>query len=220
MPLIITVAHQKGGVGKSTLSTNLRGYFAGGGHKTALVDIDPQGSLTKLTSTFADQEGRAPEHVISRADFDSYPELLERLAPYDIAIIDTPPYLSKELEDVLEITTMVIVPCKASPLDYLAIGDTLDLIREAKAKRAELVTAIVLTMVIAGTDFTINIRKELEKTEFPVLDTEIGNRVAYMRSLLRANTVLGDENRKAWDEIQSLGNEIISLLQKTYEPQD
>jgi chromosome partitioning protein len=217
MPLIITVAHQKGGVGKSTLSTNLRGYFAGGGYKTALVDIDPQGSLTKLIRAFADQEGRDPEHAITRTDFKTYPELLKKLDGYDIAIIDTPPYLSKELEEVLAITTMVLVPCKASPLDYLAIGDTLDLIREVKAKRPELATAVVLTMVIAGTDFTTNIRKELEKTEFPVFKTEIGNRVAYMRSLLRANTVMGEENRKAWDEIESLGKEIISLLQKSYE---
>jgi chromosome partitioning protein len=216
MPLIITVAHQKGGVGKSTLSTNLRGYFSGGPYKTALVDIDPQGSLTKLLRTFADQEGRDPEHVITRKDFKTYPELLKKLDGYDIVIIDTPPYLSKELEEVLDFTTMVLIPCKASPLDYLAIGDTLDLIREAKVKRPELVSAVVLTMVIAGTDFTTDIRKELEKTEFPVLKTEIGNRVAYMRSLLRANTVLGDENRKAWDEVESLGKEIISLLQKNY----
>ncbi len=216
MALIITLAHQKGGVGKSTLATNLRGYFAGGGYKAALVDIDPQGSVSKLVRTFASQEGREPEHIIERGSFKDYAELLNLLEAYDIAIIDTPPYLSKELEDVFEITNMVLVPCKASPLDFLAIGDTLDLIREAKLKRKELIAAVVMTMTITGTDFTSSIRKELEKTEFPVLKTEIGNRVAYMRSLLRANTVLGDENRKAWDEVESLGKEIISLLQKNY----
>ena len=216
MALIITLAHQKGGVGKSTLATNLRGYFAGGGYKAALVDIDPQGSVSKLVRTFATQEGREPEHIIERGSFKDYGELLKLLEAYDIAIIDTPPYLSKELEDVFEITNMVLVPCKASPLDFLAIGDTLDLIREAKLKRKELIAAVVMTMTITGTDFTSSIRKELEKTEFPVLKTEIGNRVAYMRSLLRANTVLGDENRKAWDEVENLGKEIISLLQKNY----
>ena len=216
MALIITLADQKGGVGKSTLATNLRGYFAGGGYKAALVDIDPQGSVSKLVRTFASQEGREPEHIIERGSFKDYGELLKLLEAYDIAIIDTPPYLSKELEDVFEITNMVLVPCKASPLDFLAIGDTLDLIREAKLKRKELIAAVVMTMTITGTDFTSSIRKELEKTEFPVLKTEIGNRVAYMRSLLRANTVLGDENRKAWDEVESLGKEIISLLQKNY----
>ena len=105
---------------------------------------------------------------------------------------------------------------RASPLDFLAIGDTLDLIRRSRDKRPELLAAIVLTMTITGTDFTTSIRRELEKTEFPVMKTEIGNRVAYMRSLLRANTVLGDENHKAWDEVESLGKELISLLQSSY----
>lgn len=216
MALIITLAHQKGGVGKSTLATNLRGYFAAGGYKAALVDIDPQGSLSKLVRTFAEQAGREPEHIIDRSHFKNYEELLALLKPYDIAVIDTPPYLSKELEDVFSITNVVLVPCKASPLDVLAIGDTLDLIREAKAKRPALVAAVVLTMTITGTDFTASIRRELEKNEFPVLKTEIGNRVAYMRSLLRANTVWGDDNRKAWDEVQNLGKELISLLQTNY----
>lgn len=217
MTLIITLAHQKGGVGKSTLATNLRGYFASGGYKTALVDIDPQGSLSKLARTFADQEGREPEHVIERGQYKSYQELVQLLQPYDIAVVDTPPYLSKELDDVLRITNMVIVPCKASPLDFLAIGDTLELIRQAQAKRNELVAAVVITMVIAGTDFTTDIRQQLEKTEFPVFRTEVGNRVAYMRSLLQANTVLGDgNNRKAWEEIENLGQEIIALLHKQY----
>ena len=69
---------------------------------------------------------------------------------------------------------------------------------------------------ITGTDFTTSIRRELEKTEFKVLKTEIGNRVAYMRSLLRANTVLGDENRKAWEEVESLGKEVISFIKYHY----
>lgn len=217
MPLVITLAHQKGGVGKSTLATNLRGYFADGGYKTALVDIDPQGSLTKLVRTFAEQEGRDPEHVIERERFKSYGELSRLLSPYDIAVIDTPPYLSKELEAVFSLTNLVLVPCKASPLDFLAIGDTLDLIREAKRARPELLAVVAITMTITGTDFTSRIRQELEKTEFPVLKTEIGNRVSYMRSLLRANTVLGDDNRKAWEEIEKLGLELISLLKNSYD---
>ena len=60
MPLVITLAHQKGGVGKSTLASNLRAYFSQA-YKTALVDIDPQGSLTKLAKAFSEQEGRDSE---------------------------------------------------------------------------------------------------------------------------------------------------------------
>lgn len=219
MALIITLAHQKGGVGKSTLATNLRGYFAQGGYKAALVDIDPQGSLSKLVRTFSDQAGRDPDDVIERGSFKSYEDLEKLLEPYQIAIIDTPPYLSKELEEVFKITNMVVVPCKASPLDFFAIHDTLSLIEEAQKLRPELLCTVVMTMTITGTDFTAKIRKELEKTAFPVLQTEIGNRVAYMRSLLYANTVHGDQskdNRKAVEEIENLGQEIISLLNAHY----
>lgn len=216
MPLVITLAHQKGGVGKSTLATNLRGYFASGGYKVVLVDIDPQGSLSKLVRTFSDQAGRDPEHIIERGDFKDFIDLSHLLEPYDIAIIDTPPYLSKDLKAVFAISNLVLIPCKASPLDFLAIGDTLDLVRKTKKEQSDLLAAIVLTMTITGTDFTANIRHELEKTEFPVLASEIGNRVAFMRSLLRSNTVLGDENRKAWGEIEALGSELITLLQANY----
>lgn len=225
MPVVITLAHQKGGVGKSTLATNLRGYFSGGGHKTVLVDIDPQGSLSKLTKTFRAQAGREPEHLVDRNSIATYAEreditdseaLAALIKPYDFAIIDTPPYLAKELDDIFAITNLVVIPCKASPLDYLAIGDTLNLIRAAQKQHPKLLAAIVLTMVIPGTDFTAEIRQKLEETEFPVLQTEIGNRVAYMRSLLRANSIIGDENRKAWDEMESFGKELISLLKSKY----
>ena len=217
MPLIITFAHQKGGVGKSTYATNIRSFFALGGYKAALVDIDPQGSLTKLTRAFASQAGREPEHVIERRSYETDEELLAALSAYDIAVVDSPPYLSEDLVSFLPWTDLVVVPCKASPFDTLAIVDTLDLIRAEKKRRPKLKAAIFLTMTIAGTDFTAKIRKDLERTvEFPVLKTEIGNRVTYPRSLLYPHSVFGDPSRSAkvaQAEIENLGKEFISLLQ-------
>ena len=43
MPIVV-VANPKGGVGKSTLSTNVAGYFARQGHHVMLGDIDRQQS--------------------------------------------------------------------------------------------------------------------------------------------------------------------------------
>ena len=209
MSLVITLAHQKGGVGKSTLASNLRSYFAQR-YKTALVDIDPQGSLAKLTKAFSDQQDRQSEHVIARTDFASFEELQEKISGYDVVIIDTPPYLSSELEAVFALSNIVIIPTKTSPLDFLAIGDTMELIRAHREKNPLLLAGVVLTMVISGTDFTGQIRAQIEQTDFHVFSTEIGNRVAYMRSLLKGNSVEADDSKKAWGEIQSLGEEIIS----------
>lgn len=48
MPIIITVANEKGGVGKTTTVVNLAAVFASMGKTVLVVDNDPQGNTTSL----------------------------------------------------------------------------------------------------------------------------------------------------------------------------
>jgi chromosome partitioning protein len=219
MPTFITTAHQKGGVGKSTIALNLYGYFTKAGLKTAIVDIDPQGTITQFSELA--EAGRF--NLIKRRDFVvseeddriSIERLLVQVKDYDVVIIDTPPYLTDELEDIFQITNLLIIPCKASLFDALAIRQTLAFIENSKrANDKNFISVIVLTMVISGSNIQDQIREVLKQHKTPILDTEIGNRIAYAKSLLLTGSIVDDDTGKAKDEIENLATEILTLISK------
>lgn len=208
MPSIITLAHQKGGVGKSTIALNLYSYYERAGLRTVIVDIDPQGSITG----FIEFSGAERFNLIRREDFKTYAELLQKVQGFEVVVIDTPPYLSKELEEIIKITNIIIIPCKASLFDVLAIQQTIEYIKLQTATNKKIIPAIILTMVISGASLQKETREHLETHGIPIFKTEIGNRVTYAKSLLISGSVLHDDTGKASKEIENLANEILSLI--------
>ncbi len=109
----ILVLNQKGGCGKTTLVTNLAGYFAEQGKVVAIADFDPQGcSIDWLAERPKDR----PEIIgIEAWDSVRVPKEVEYL------IMDAPARIAgKELSDLVRRAETAIVPVLPSPLDMRA----------------------------------------------------------------------------------------------------
>lgn len=77
-PRIIAIANQKGGVGKTTTAVNLAACLAIAGHRTALVDLDPQGNAS--TGLGISAENRRPSTYDMLIEDMSINEVAQRTA--------------------------------------------------------------------------------------------------------------------------------------------
>jgi len=196
MSKIITIAHQKGGVGKSTLSLNLAYSFAKNVN-TILTDIDPQGSTIQL-------QGLIPDVTIIPFSSDIYNQNFEAL------FIDTPPYLMNEMLPIFLKSDLVIIPTKAGVPDIMAIRSTVELVKEAQKSNKKLKAAIVLNMVKPRASITEQAKEQLKEYDLPIIG-EIRDRVAYTNTFLTGG-VLTSSDESAKEEVRKLTSEILELL--------
>src|SRR3954469_17660853 len=126
---ILTIAQQKGGVGKTTLAIHLSVAWMVGGRRVALLDIDPQASLSMWHQLRRAQLGTAgvEPHLSSLAGWRVANEA-ERLArDYDVVLIDSPPHAETEARLAVRAAARVVIPVQPSILDLWATRATLEL---------------------------------------------------------------------------------------------
>ena len=162
MPVIV-VANPKGGVGKSTLATNVAGYFAARGHTVMLGDVDrQQSSRTWLSLRPA---GLAPIH-----SWDVGPDRLVRPPKGTThVVLDTPAGLQgRRLDEVLKIADKMLIPLQPSIFDIHATHAFIEELRAHKRAR-EIDFALVGMRTREGLISTDQLRAFLASVALPLL---------------------------------------------------
>ena len=209
---IITVATMKGGSGKSTLASCLAVHWHLAGKRPAIIDADPQRSIMRLV---ARQRALGGVAALEDATPQAWKTARRTAGQFSPVIIDTPGFRSDATLACLVASDFVIVPVKPSPFDLDRMVDTLNmLIKGAGVHCPEF--RCLLTQTTRESVIAKHIRSELTEAGFPVLKSELINRVVYAEAALwGATPTLVDGKGAAARDIADIADEIAGLLARS-----
>ena len=206
MAVVITVAQQKGGTGKTTLAANLAAALAAN-RNVALLDIDPQHSLTRW---YALRPATAAKLTFSDAAGWRLTADLDRLkAVHDFVIIDSPPQIETEARLAIRGASIVLIPVQPSPPDVWAAEGTLKL-AAAERRRA----AMVLNRVPSSGKLRGMVAAELGQAGKPLMTATMGNRTGFASAFAEGLGVTEAAPRSiAANELRALLTELLEMVE-------
>ena len=162
MPVIV-VANPKGGVGKTTLSTNLAGYLASRGRAVMLGDVDRQQSSRTWLGLRPNGLPRIAAWEVAEGDVVRPPKGTTHI------VLDTPAGLhGKRLDEVMKLADKVLIPLQPSIFDIHATHEFIDELL-AHRRSSKVQTAVVGMRTREGTISTDQLRTFLKSVDVPLL---------------------------------------------------
>jgi chromosome partitioning protein len=204
--LIITIAQQKGGAGKTTVAAHLAVAFAMGRKSVAVLDVDPQGSLGQWYERREELYGEEDTGLVFRtaSGWGAQREAKSLARSHDVVILDTPPKSDLELKPAIKAASLVVVPVQPTPMDLWATEPTLAMI-----DREGTPSLLVLNRVVARALLTAEVTDAVAKLGHPVANNTFGSRVGYAAAMGVGGTVLEMEpSSLAAQEAEAVAREV------------
>lgn len=211
---VVAVLNQKGGSGKTTIATNLARAYQLEGHRTCIIDADPQGTASEWA---ARQEESPPVFAAKEPTIHKDVPALE--GAFDVVVIDGAPRMEAMATSAIKAADLALIPVQPSAADIWAAEDIIDLVRaRQEVTRSESdpqgrpAAAFVVSRQVVGSNLAGTVQAALEAFDVPVLEARTSQRVAYAEALGAGLSVLDVSAEKAQEEVEQLTREVTAHL--------
>jgi chromosome partitioning protein len=123
--MVFVLANKKGGVGKTTIATNLVERTG-----AVLVDLDPQGNAADWAEGREGQGDGIVFHRLGDAPMEDVIRVVQEARENGCVVIDCPPGENHNFRVALGLATAILVPFKPGRQDLKAVIETTNLIKE------------------------------------------------------------------------------------------
>lgn len=206
-PFVIVIAHQKGGVGKSTIASNLAAELSKS-YKLSVIDLDMQKSLTYFNSLRKKSE--LTEFKI--LDANGLVELKKLINNnQEVLLIDVGGFDSDVNRVAILGADLVITPVSDSGIELVGLLSFRNILREIRKHRPDLVANVLLNRVNVRAGSSLKEIHEFIKSnpEFGKLNTILRDRADYKKAFDVGKSVI-EFKTKAYEEMQNLIKEITN----------
>ena len=197
--MTVTIAHSKGGVGKSTLSWNLANALKVEKKKVKIIDLDFQQTCYFLNMLAGDRfEVLQPETI------SDLQEILNNKQDDEYIIIDTGGFDIDINRTAMECADRVLVPLSESPMDIIGFETFKAILKESRVR----IDVVLNNMFHSQKDFS-SVIAVLDTSYMNLLKTVIRQRKVYKTVLVNGGSVFQSDDLRAINDIKSLLDELL-----------
>lgn len=217
--MVLSIIHQKGGVGKSTISWNLAlmlSKFYKGIKKIVVVDLDSQKTITTLNNIRRTSTKRIPLEIVELSTKEELISYIKNDSEEVLTIIDTGGFDSEINRLAAILSDIVINPVSDEPLELMGLKRYQEILKDMNENIKEKIKPFIIFNKIKHNTKNLEHIKNYVRTEenYRIMNTIIRRKIEISDTPLQGISVIEfDPKSKAALNFKELELEVIQIIE-------